>query len=450
MMEALPLVFFGVVQALMLFLFATGAAAFGALLKGCYVLRRMSRGSTRDDSAVLLKSPLLPVVSVVATPRDVSPETRDFIRRLIGLHYSEHEVVVVLDGPSPLEMQTWEQEFRLSRSYRAAVRDRSPALPTAAIRGVYESRDPLRLVVVDKEAGGKTDAWNAAVNASAGSVIALFDPQSEFVPDALLRLIRPMLENPRETTAVCGIAPGPAGEGWAGRFAAIETLRMWLARCAAFAGWKMLAPVPGSAVLVGRDVVLQAGGFTAGPLELFLQLHGLARAQGKTYAVGFVAAPVSYLRAPRSISGLRRMVERDQREIGRAFAHRKSITMGVGAIGWGMPALIAMRLLRPLAETAVYPLTAAGLVLGWVPVELAALVLMATIGTGILLCMAAVVLRELAQYRGSDPGQLSRLFFAAIPENLGYRQVRNLWLIGAFFQGIKAGKQNQKRVSAPR
>jgi hypothetical protein len=436
-MDAVPAVFAALVQALMLFLFVTGAAAFGALLKGCYVLRRMARGSTRDDSGVLLKSPLVPSVSVVAAPRDASPRTREFVRRLIGLHFSQHEVVLVLDDPSPRDMETWTQEFRLIPSNRPAVRGNSPALPTAAVRGLYRSRDPLRLVVVEKEHAGANDALNAAVNAAIGEMIAIFDPQSEFVPDALLRLIRPMLEDPVRTTAVCGVAPAPPGAGWAGGLAAIESLRLWLARCAAFAGWKMLLPVPGSSLLLRRDTVLQAGGFIAGPVEMFLCLHGQARAAGKLYAVGFVTAPVSYWRPPASIAALRRAIQRDQREIGRAFAYRKSFALGLGAIGWGLPGLVAMRLLRPLAETAVYPLTIVGLALGWVPIELAELVLMASIGIGILVSMAAPVLRELAQYRGYDPAQLTRLFLMAIPENLGYRQVRNLWLIGAFFQGMR-------------
>jgi hypothetical protein len=42
------------------------------------------------------------------------------------------------------------------------------------------------------------------------------------------------------------------------------------------------------------------------------------------------------------------------------------------------------------------------------------------------------VFRELADFRGSDPSRLTRLFWAAIAENLGYRQLRNLWLIGGF------------------
>lgn len=439
-MDALPVVYCAVVELLTVFLFAAGAAAFGALVKGSLVLRRMSRGSGREDSAVLLKSPLVPKVSVLAAPRDVSAATRNFIRRLIGLHFSVHEVVVVLDGPTQAEMDAWTEEFHLAATFRPAVRDQAVTLPTAAIRAVYQSSEPLKLVVVEKEKGGEGDALNAAVNASSGTVLALFDPRSEFVPEALLRLIRPMLENPRTVTSVCGVAPGPVAEGLPGRYGAISVLRSWMTRCAAFSGWKMLLPVAGRAVLVRRDVVIEAGGFTAGPVELFLQLHGIARAQGNPYEVAFVAAPVSYLPGPASRAEERRNVERDQEEIGRAFALRNHYVGGAGAIGWGLHAMVAMRFWRPVAETAVYPLAVIGLVMGWVPAALAESVLLATIGTGMVVSMGAVVLWELSQYRGSDPKQLTRLFLAGIPENLGYRQMRNLWLIAAFLRGMRAGK----------
>ena len=449
-MDTVSLIFCALVQVLVLYLFFLEGVALVSLVRGCKVLRRLSRSSTRDDSGVLLKSPLVPSVSAVAVPHDASPEAREFVRLLIALHYSVHEVVVVLDGPSPSEMEVWKEELRLIPSNRPPVRDRSAA-PTAAVRAVYVSRDPIHLVVVEKERGGQADALNAGVYASEGSVIALFDPQSDFVPDALLRLIRPMLEDPQHTTAVCGVAPalyagegsgtppGTRGDDLAGRFAALETVRMWLARCAAFFEWKMLLPVPGSTLLLRRQTILDAGGFTAGPMEMFMHLHGLARAAGKPDSIGFVPS-ISCLRQPRSLAGLRERVDSDQREIGRVYARRHTVALKGGAIGWGLPGLVSMRLIRPLVETIVLPLALIGWALGWIPFSLVGLVLLATIGAGIVLSMAAVVLRELAHFRGADPAQLTSLFLAAIPENLGYRQIRNLWLIGAFFRGMKAGK----------
>ena len=57
----------------------------------------------------------------------------------------------------------------------------------------------------------------------------------------------------------------------------------------------MLAPVAGSTILVRRDAIVAAGGFTAGTLELFLHLQGRARQSGKPYRAALVAEPSSYL-----------------------------------------------------------------------------------------------------------------------------------------------------------
>ncbi len=130
---------------------------------------------------------------------------------------------------------------------------------------------------------------------------------------------------------------------------------------------------------------------------------------------------------------------RDQRQL--AAALRRT---GAGG-GREFFGLFCLRALRPLLETAAYILAAAGWISGLVPPALAALVLVVSIGGGIVISMAAVVLRELAEPSGIAPARLAALFLAAIPENLGYRQIRNLWMIGGFF----GGQAPQKRNRAP-
>jgi hypothetical protein len=195
----------------------------------------------------------------------------------------------------------------------------------------------------------------------------------------------------------------------------------------------MLAPVPGSTTLVRRDAIVLAGGFSAGTLELILHLQGRARRAVKPYRAAFVPEPVSYLPAPRTLAELRRRTLSDQRSLAGALRHRKSIMGGRFALGWGLPAITFYRFWRPLLETVAYVVAIVGLPLGLVSPGLGLLVLLSTVGAGILVSMTAVILRELADFRGSDPARLTRLFWAAIPENLGYRQIRNLWLIRGFF-----------------
>jgi hypothetical protein len=262
----------------------------------------------------------------------------------------------------------------------------------------------------------------------------MFDPEAEFTSDSLLRLIRPMLDEPDLVFAACGTAPPPPASGLSGRYADIEATRMWLGRCAAFAGMNMLLPVPGAAILIRRDAIEAAGGFSAGPLELFLNLQGRARQSGKPYCARLVPEAVSFLPATRGLAELRQRTLQDQRVIFRAVRERRRITGGRWAAGWNLPALTLHRFWRPLLETLAYVSVIAGLIGGWISAPVGLLVLLTTIGAGILISMTSVVLREVADFHGSDPARLSRLFWASIPENLGYRQLRNLWLIAGFFR----------------
>jgi len=396
---------------------------------------------------VLLKSPMSPPVSTIAIPPDASPQSVEFARRLLELHYGKNEVVIVLDGPSPDEMAVWNEEFHLCPSARVIGKK----LSTAPVRGVYESKDPIRVVVIDKEKGGAVDAWNAAVNACTAPVIGLLDPLSDFQPDILLRLIQPMVEAADETIAVCGGVAAPPGTSLISRIAALESLRAWMTRGAALSERNRALPFPGSAVLVRRSSVVQAGGFTGGPLELFLRLHGLAMAAGKPYRILFVPEAVSQSRTPATRAELRQQLSRDQREIAQAFFRRVTIA---GPFGWRvLSSLFYVQAVRPWLETLGYLLALAGLLLGWVDVPAALLLLLAAAGMGIVLSMAAAVLRELAEPASPDEHRMTALFLAAIPENLGYRQLRNLWLIAGFrsfgpVDKVNRGKAKEDRPSA--
>ena len=92
------------------------------------------------------------------------------------------------------------------------------------------------------------------------------------------------------------------------------------------------------------------------------------------------------------------------------------------------------RLFKPLIETAGYPLALVGWILGQVDLATVLFFLVASIGSGIVVSTAAVVLPALATERGPEPAQLKRLFLAGVLENLGYRQIRNLALIVGFFR----------------
>ncbi len=408
---------------LSLVLLVSAAVATYALFQGYQELRRLLR-DTRDDDLLLLKSPLAPAISVISLPVDASQESRARVRRLLDLQYGSREVVVVLDGVEPLERDKWLAEFRLGPALRKA----SAELTSAAVRGVYESSDPIDLVLVDKEPGGKADALNAAVNFARFPVICWVEPDSRFGSNLLLRLIRPMMEQPEETVAVCGVAPALSSGGLAGRLSATAFVRNWLVRCAAFAGWNRLLPVPGAAVLLRRDAIIAARGFRAGVAEMCLRLHAAGRTAKVDYRVVLVPDPVVTPAEVSTWRGLGREIARDQAGFARLstrWTRGTGMKTRAGALWY--------RLIQPLVETAGCALALGGWAGGWIDSATALFFLISSAGAGIVVSSVAVVLPALAAERESEPKELRRLFATAVIENLGYRQIRNLLLVWGFF-----------------
>ena len=79
------------------------------------------------------------------------------------------------------------------------------SLPVAgAIRGIYRSPSHPNLLVIDKEHAGKSAALNAAINLSRYPLFCTIDADSLFQENALLRVVRPFLEDPDRMIAVGG------------------------------------------------------------------------------------------------------------------------------------------------------------------------------------------------------------------------------------------------------
>src|ERR1700724_4898142 len=79
-------------------------------------------------------------------------------------------------------------------------------VPSAGIRGLYRSDADPRLLVMDKESGGsKADAVNAGLNAATSPYVCIVDADSILEHDALLRIMVPVLEDPKRVVAVGGI-----------------------------------------------------------------------------------------------------------------------------------------------------------------------------------------------------------------------------------------------------
>ena len=122
------------------------------------------------------------------------------VRSLLSLRYPSFEVIVINDGSKDTTLQVLIKAYEL----KPVQRHYDQALDHQPIRGVYAAAHQPRLIVVDKENGGKADALNAGINVSRAPIFCSMDADSLLEPDALLRAVRPFVEDPERTVAVGG------------------------------------------------------------------------------------------------------------------------------------------------------------------------------------------------------------------------------------------------------
>jgi cellulose synthase/poly-beta-1,6-N-acetylglucosamine synthase-like glycosyltransferase len=426
------------------------------MVLGYFALRTGRRFLTKDDLDALHRSPLLPTVAVLAPAYNESATVRESVRAMLALRYPHHEVIVVNDGSKDGTLQILIDEFRLYRS------GRTPAgtLPSKPIRAIYESRDPIPLVVVDKENGGKADSLNAGINVARADLVCAVDSDSLMEENALLYVAEPFLAD--DTTIAsggiirvvngCRVEGGRVVEAHAPKrliplFQAVEYLRAFLGGRVAFSWLNSLLIVSGAFGLFRRDAVLEAGGYltrTVGEdMELIVRMHRVFRDAKRKYRVVFVPEPVCWTEVPETLRVLQRQRNRWQRGTVDSVGMHKRMLLNprYGAPGlFAMPYFLLFEMLGPAIELLGYAMTIAGLAFGLIDGGVAVLFFTVSILFGILLSMSAIVLEELTQRRYPGPADVARLFAAAIVENLGFRQLLTIWRTRGLIDGLR-GRQ---------
>jgi len=128
-----------------------------------------------------------PPISILVPAYNESATIKASVTAILTLDYRHYEVIVVNDGSSDDTMGRLEDAFDLYEIPRTYPE----TLSTSPIRALYRSRTRPRLLVIDKENGGKADSLNAAINASRWPLVIAVDADTLIEPDAMLRLTRP-------------------------------------------------------------------------------------------------------------------------------------------------------------------------------------------------------------------------------------------------------------------
>ncbi len=419
-------------------------------------LQRYARRLKSFDVNDLIGSSAALPITLIAPAYNEEATCIDATRSLLALHYPDFEILVVNDGSRDATLERLTEAFDLVPTSRMRTAD----LPSATIRGVYRSRAHRNLTVIDKENGGKADTLNAGLAYCRTPLFCAMDADSLLEPDALIRVVRPFLEDAR-TVAVGGIIRivngcevtdgvvtkvGLPGSMLA-RFQVLEYLRAFLSGRMGWAALDATLIISGAFGLFRRSIVVAAGGFatdTVGEdMELVVRLHRYCRANKIPYRITFVPDPVAWTECPESIRVLGRQRDRWQRGLAEVLTRHKRMLFNprYGRVGMvAYPYFFFLEMLGPVIEVAGYISFAIALALGRVNGLYVFAFLMVAFVLGMSLSLAAVALEELSFRRYPGVKSLLSLFGLSVTETLGYRQMSTYWRFRGLVSAVRGKK----------
>ncbi len=423
--------------------------ALNALSLGFTVIAARALGADRrrrDYEAIddAFDSPFTPGITVVLPAFNEAAGIVESVRSLLDLRYPHHEIVVVNDGSTDDTLTRLRDAFDLVPAHRAL----RGGIATRPVRATFVSRRWRNLWVLDKDNGGKADALNAGVDAALHPYVCAIDADALIEPDALLQVAAPILDDPERVVATGGIVRIANGctidHGRVvdvrlprSRLAVLQVLEYVRAFLVGRVGWtrcNALLIISGAFGLFQRDAIEEVGGYwtaTVGEdMELVVRMHRHFRERGVPYRIAFVADPVCWTEAPEDLRTLSRQRRRWQRGLGQTLRrHRRAIgNPRLGAFGlFALPAFVAFELLGPVVALLGPIITILAIVLGELSVGFLVAFLIVALLLGVALTLAALMLEERNFQRHPRHRDVVRMAGYAVVENLGYRQLNDLW-----------------------
>jgi len=401
------------------------------------------------------ETPLAPPITIIVPAHNEEGSIRVAVQNLLALEYPQLEVIVVNDGSEDRTLEQLREEFRL-RLVRAVY---VPAATSAAVRGLYRSDMDTRLLVVDKEAGGsKADAVNAGLNAATSPYVCIVDADSMLESDALLRIMVPILEDPKRVIAVGGIIRVLNGSEIVGghlrrvrlprksieAIQVVEYLRAFLIGREAWGQGNMLMIISGAFGVFRTDLLRAVGGYRPRAIgedfDVVARLHRHLRDRGAEYHIHFVPDPMCWTEVPSDLKSLGRQRARWQKGLLDVLWSNRDMLFRrrYGRIGsLALPYLWLFELLAPIIEIGGIATIVLAASLGVLSRGFFLQFLLFGYAFATVISIGSVLQEEITYKRYNDWQDVVRLVSYCFLEHFPYRQLHMIWRLKGLWQYLR-------------
>ena len=264
----------------------------------------------------IMSSNISPSISIIAPAYNESLNIVENVRSLLSNHYVNYDVIIVNDGSKDDSLEKLIDVYDLV-PVNYLINEQIPTKPLR--KGIYKSTNPAfeKLIIVDKENGGKSDALNMGLNISNSKYVACIDVDCLLLEDSLQKMIKPFLEiTDRRVIAAggvirisnsCVVKDGklhdvnfPKKLLEQGQI--LEYIRAFLLGRMAWSRLNGLLVISGAFGLFDKKIAIRVGGYdtkTVGEdMELVVRMRGHMEELKKKYKVAYIPDPLCWTEAP--------------------------------------------------------------------------------------------------------------------------------------------------------
>lgn len=393
--------------------------AFTVLLSLIYILqmvlslvkvRRDSKEMRSNDYERYMYSDNLLPISLLIPAYNEEENVVQNIKSLMKMDYPNFEIVVVNDGSTD---RTHDKIVKAFDLYQIETSQKI-SIPTKEVRGVYYNVKYPKLIYIDKQNGGKSDALNAGINASSYPLFACLDADSRLEKDALLKLAIEFNKN-KNTIVAGGIVRIANGsiirdgvfESFSmpkkliERFQIVEYYRSFLSGRVSWGLSNSMLIVSGAFGVFQKQAVIEVGGYKTNTIgedmEIVVRLHEYMRKNRRKYKIIFCEDSVCWTQGPMQLKDIRGQRRRWQIGLLDTLLSHKKLFLNprYGAVGLlAVPYNWIFELLGACIEVIGYFLIPFSLIMGELNIFFFVIYFLLATLLGIMLSIGSLILEQ--------------------------------------------------------
>lgn len=372
----------------------------------------------------------------------------DTINSLLYLDYPEYEIIVINDGSTDNTAKVIIDYFNLKK----VARPINKVVPCKDMKEIYENDDGIKIVLVNKENGGKSDALNMGINVSRYPLFVCVDADSMLQHDSLKKIVEPFLEDENTIAAGGNIKVSNQVVLDRGRvvdvtvpkkkmviFQMIEYLRVFLNSRVALNGLNANMIISGAFGIYNKQAVINVGGYSLDvigeDMEIVVKMHAFYRKNKLPFRIAYVPDAICWTQVLESHRVLKNQRRRWHTGLSQSLKNHWFVSFNpkYGAVGLiAYPYFLIFEYITPILEVLGIATIILSFILKIINVRFFIFYLLVYMGYNMVVSMIAVLLDKCLFGKDYPNKVFYKQFLCCVIESFGYRQLCSLYRLGAF------------------